>query len=90
MQSNNPQCFGDLSQVFPMTKDGLRHSPEKCLACEIKSQCLKTTIAGKNQSVMAAEKLERRYRAGRISFLQRWSQKKILHNRLNNKGHAGA
>ncbi len=64
-----------------MSEDGLRHSPEKCMACEEKSQCLKTAIAGKNQIVVAEEKLDRAYQTGRVSFLQRWSKKKTLHNR---------
>lgn len=81
MKSNKLECYGDLDQVFPMSEDGLRHSPEKCMACEEKSQCLKTAIAGKNQIVVAEEKLDRAYQTGRVSFLQRWSKKKTLHNR---------
>lgn len=81
MQNADPQCFGNLEQVFPLTPDGLRHSPARCLACEVKSPCLKSALSGGNQQVVAAEKLDRRYRSGDISFLQRWSRKKVLHNR---------
>lgn len=63
-----------------MSPDGLRHSPEPCLACGVKTNCLKTAIAGKNQIVIAVEKLDRGYQAGDISFLQRWSRRKLLYH----------
>lgn len=84
MNMNQPDCFGDLDRVFPLTSDGLRHSPDGCLACEVKTLCLKTAIAGDKQVVMANERLDRAYRAGAISFLKRWSEKKRLHNILAN------
>ncbi len=85
MENDKPECFGDLEKVFPMSEDGLRHSPETCMACEEKTQCLKTAISGKNQVVVEEEKLDRGYRSGRVSFLERWSQKKALHNRRMKK-----
>ena len=78
MAHERPPCFGNLEQVFPITPDGLRHSPERCLVCEAKTSCLKTAITAENQMLMAAEKLDRGYQAGNISFLQRWSRKKLL------------
>ncbi len=90
MQSTKPHCFGDLEQVFPMTQDGLRHSPARCLACEVKSPCLKSAVAGRNRHVVAAEKLDRRYQSGDVSFLQRWSRKKVLHNRLTDNLQTGS
>jgi hypothetical protein len=85
MTHEQPACFGDLEQVFPMTADGLRHSPDRCLACSEKTLCLKAAVAGNNQVVMAGEKLDRIYNAGNMSFLQRWSQKKILHHQTLKK-----
>jgi hypothetical protein len=78
-------CFGNLEQVFPMTPDGLRHSPEGCLACEVKTSCLKTALTGENQMLMAAEKLDRGYQSGDISFLQRWSRKKLFYHQSREK-----
>jgi len=81
VENGKPECFGDLEQVFPMSEDGLRHSPEACLACDEKTQCLKTALAGNNRMVVEEEKLDRGYKSGRISFLERWAKKKALHNR---------
>ena len=85
MENNRPECFGDIEQVFPLAEDGLRHSPEKCLACDEKTVCLKTAIAGKNRVQFEEEKLDRAYKAGNVSFLQRWSKKKTLHKRKEKK-----
>lgn len=79
MNANNLQCFGDLDQVFPMTADGLRHSPEKCMQCPEKTSCLKTALTGQKQNTVAEEKLQRAYQSGNISFFQRWLAKKTLH-----------
>ncbi len=81
MENDKPECFGDLEQVFPMADDGLRHSPEHCIACAEKTACLRTAISGKNQAVVEEEKIDRAYTAGRIPFLERWARKKSLHNR---------
>lgn len=81
MNSIKPKCFGDLDHVFPMTDDGLRRSPEECMACDEKVRCLKTAVAGRNRLVVEEEKLDREYQSGNISFLERWSRKKTLHNR---------
>lgn len=86
MNMKRPDCFGDLDRVFPMTPDGLRHSPEDCLTCNEKASCLKTAIAGDQQMVMASERLDRAYRAGTISFFQRWSKKKRIHKSLTDRG----
>jgi hypothetical protein len=80
MSYEDPECFGILEQVFPKTGSGLRRSPERCLACSSKTRCLKEAVGGNNQTVMTMEKLDRTYKAGNISFLQRWSQKKLLND----------
>ncbi|MFO8111561.1 MAG: hypothetical protein R6T92_03535 [Desulfosalsimonadaceae bacterium] len=85
MEKEKPECFGILEKVFPLSPDGLRHSPEKCMACGEKTQCLKTAIAGENRVVVEEEKLDRVYQSGRISFLERWAKKKMLHNRRTKK-----
>ena len=81
MNKDKPGCFGVLDQVFPMTKDGLRHSPEKCMACSERFLCLKAAMEGGDQVIVEEEKLRRAHEAGQVSFLERWSKKKMLHNR---------
>lgn len=78
MENGRPDCFGDLEQVFPLSEDGLRHSPEKCLSCAEKTRCLKTAMDGENRVLMEEERVDRAYQSGRISFLMRWSKKKTL------------
>ena len=42
-----PSCFGELDIVFPECEDGFRCSPETCLACEHKTECLRVAMKGK-------------------------------------------
>ncbi len=74
----HPSCFGILDSVFPSGPDGLRHSPEKCMVCSLKTECLRNAIKGSSGMKVEEEKLERTYKAGRISFLKRWSRKKQM------------
>jgi hypothetical protein len=74
-----PPCFGDLNKVFPLREDGFRVSPEQCLQCRHKTQCLKTAIGEAGGYRVREEMIDRAYRGGVIGFLQRWSQKKSIH-----------
>jgi len=76
-----PYCFGKLENVFPMGDDGLRHTPESCLPCLYKTECLKTALKNTGGVKVREEKVDRAYAAGMISFFERWSQKKELHRR---------
>jgi hypothetical protein len=80
-----PQCFGNLAIVFPMQADGLRVTPEECLRCVRKTECLRTAMAHRNGLRVREEMLERAYRGGVISFFQRWSQKKSIHRLKQDK-----
>lgn len=80
-----PECFGVLDLVFPLGEDGLRQTPEVCLACDHKTACLKTAIDGGGGLAVESEKLDRAYRAGRISFFERWARKKSIHRRRARK-----
>jgi hypothetical protein len=73
-----PECFGNLKKVFPMGKDGLRHTPEDCLACLHKTQCLRFAIKSKDGLRVKQERVDRAYHSGRIGFFERWSKKKSL------------
>lgn len=76
-----PECFGRLELVFPLTEDGLRHTPEACMACNAKTGCLRRAM-GKAEGLRVKEELvDRSYRAGSIGFLARWSRKKDINRK---------
>ena len=73
-----PYCFGELDTVFPMAEDGLRHTPESCLVCFCKTDCLRAAVKGPEGVKVQEEQVERAYSSGTISFVERWSRKKAL------------
>jgi hypothetical protein len=73
-----PACFGDLDTVFPKGEDGLRHSPEACMACAHKTECLRSAMQGGQGLRVREETVDRAYASGRLSFFERWSRKKEL------------
>ena len=79
--NERPYCFADLETVFPLGEDGLRHSPESCMVCHCKTECLRAALAGPDGDQVKREHLERREEAGTVGFLGRWSRKKQLHRR---------
>ena len=81
---NLPSCFGHLDTVFPMGKDGLRLTPERCFKCEEKTGCLRTAMAGAKGLDVKEEAVERAKRSGVIGFMERWSKKKSLRQRKKN------
>jgi hypothetical protein len=81
--SKRPECFGQLDIVFPMGEDGLRHSPETCLECLEKTDCLRTGLKGQAGLRVQEEHVDRSYNSGMIGFAQRWSQKKAITRRKN-------
>ncbi len=76
---NNPYCFGKLHIVFPKGEDGLRHSPESCMMCYCKTECLRKALATKEGLEVEDEKVKRAYQSGTMGFLERWSRKKSLY-----------
>jgi hypothetical protein len=75
-----PECFAELETVFPMGEDGLRHTPESCLACLHKTECLRAAVQGRDGLKIQEERIDRAYRSGRISFFERWSKKKKINH----------
>ena len=73
-----PECFGVMDRVFPITEDGLRHSPPSCMACAFKTECLGTAIRRPAGVVVQEELVDRAYESKTISFIERWSKKKYL------------
>ena len=84
--TKRPECFGQLDTVFPMGEDGLRHSPETCLECLHKTDCLRTGLKGEAGLKVHEEHVDRSYDSGMIGFVERWSQKKAIGRRKNVPG----
>jgi hypothetical protein len=77
-QKKFPPCFGDLDTVFPLGEEGLRQSPESCMPCCYKTQCLRKAMAQKGGITVREEMVDRAYASGVMGFLDRWSRKKAL------------
>ena len=78
-EGRRPECFGDLEIVFPLGADGLRHSPEHCLACAEKTDCLRQAVGSQSGDKVREEAVDRAYEAGVIGFFDRWARKKALY-----------
>jgi hypothetical protein len=77
-QKKFPPCFGDLETVFPLGEEGLRHSPESCLPCCYKTECLRKAMTREDGIKVREEMVDRAYAAGVMGFFGRWSRKKAL------------
>ncbi|RJP75923.1 MAG: hypothetical protein C4522_19490 [Desulfobacteraceae bacterium] len=80
-----PACFGKLDIVFPKKDDGLRHSPESCMPCFYKTECLRSAIDGSDGVQVKEERTDRAYESGLIGFFERWSTKKELNRKKQKK-----
>jgi hypothetical protein len=79
--NRRPYCFADLETVFPMQANGLRETPPACMVCHCKTECLRAAMRGHGGETVEEERVDRAYRAGAMSFLDRWSRKKSLHRK---------
>ena len=84
-KKERPYCFADLETVFPIGADGLRHSPESCMVCHCKTECLKEAIGSGSGDQVKAEMVDRAYDSGQVGFLERWSRRKALHRRSKSR-----
>lgn len=85
-KNEHPNCFGDLDIVFPMNENGLRMSPETCLACEHKTICLRDALQNSQKGHdVKHEHVDRAYESGMIGFWERWSRKKSLNRYTQDK-----
>jgi len=80
-----PACFGELETVFPKSRNGLRNTPETCLACRHKTECLRSAMEGAGGLKIREEFIDRAYASGRIGFMERWLKKKAIQRSLENK-----
>ena len=85
LDKNFPACFGELETVFPKSRNGLRNTPEACLVCRHKTECLKSAIDGIGGLKVREEFVDRAYTSGTIGFMERWSKKKDIQRRLEKK-----
>ena len=76
-----PYCYGKLECVFPMGESGLRETPESCLVCYCKTECLRTAMQTEDGAQVKEERIDRAYAAGIMGFFERWSRKKALRQR---------
>jgi len=77
--NDKPECYGKLDCVFPLSDDGLRQSPDKCMfECGLKTDCLREAIATQRGIELQEKQVKKNYESGMTSFFQRWSAKKSL------------
>ncbi|MEW6076699.1 MAG: hypothetical protein AB1724_02685 [Thermodesulfobacteriota bacterium] len=76
--ASRPSCYGQLDKVFPMQADGLRRTPEPCVPCPHKTECLREAAEGRGRLAMAEERINRAYASGSMGFFDRWLQKKTI------------
>ncbi len=88
-EEQRPDCYGMLATVFPLGADGLRHTPQHCLACRLKTACLRQAMSGGAGLEVREEVVDRAYRAGALGFWSRWSRKKDLHRRRTMASRSG-
>jgi hypothetical protein len=84
-KKERPACFGKLDIVFPQTEEGLRSTPESCFPCYYKTECLKQAMESSEGLTVQEEKIDRAYESGIISFLERWSRKKFIQQRIKDE-----
>ncbi len=80
-----PYCFGKLENVFPMGENGLRNTPESCMVCIYKTECLRSVMAKTEGLKVRNEKVDRAYASGMMGFFERWSRKKDIHRKIRKK-----
>ena len=80
-----PECFGQLDTVFPKGEKGLRDTPEACLECLSKTDCLRRALEGPDGLKVKEEFVDRAYVSGRIRFCERRAKKKDLYRRIKKK-----
>lgn len=81
-KKERPACFGILENVFPKRTDGMRITPESCFPCFFKTECLRQALEGLDGLTIQEENIDRAYQSGMISFLERWSKKKLIQQKI--------
>jgi hypothetical protein len=79
------KCFGILERVFPMGPGGLREVPEGCLNCSDRTACLREALQTPEGFAVRGEVLDRQGPRGVVGRLRRWSHRKELDRRIQEK-----
>lgn len=82
---DRPYCYGKLENVFPMGKDGLRNTPESCMVCIYKTECLRAAMQNPEGLKVKQEKIDRAYESGLMGFFERWARRKEIDRRMKKK-----
>lgn len=85
MSNLKKECFGILANVFPLGKEGLREVATGCMDCSEKVACLREALDTEQGLKFRGEVLDRSQSSGFLSRLKKWSEKKDLSRRLNQK-----
>jgi len=85
LNNESPECFGELNMVFPKGDDDLRHTPESCMPCPVKTGCLRAAMAGLDGLRVREEFTDKAYQSGRIGFMERWLRKKEFSRKTKKK-----
>ncbi|RJX36445.1 MAG: hypothetical protein C4525_00905 [Desulfarculus sp.] len=80
--SSRPECFGDLSRVFPSGQDGLREVSARCWDCRLRVECLRAAASKRDgREQLEQERASRGEPEGVAGFLRRWSRLKTASRR---------
>ncbi|MDY0360583.1 MAG: hypothetical protein RBR08_03935 [Desulforegulaceae bacterium] len=81
MDNKKPKCFGDLDIVFPMSKEGYRKTPDNCINCSFKKECICLALDSEKGIEKKSEMIDASYESGNINFFARWAKKKSVENK---------
>ena len=85
-KKDNPECFGILEKVFPMTDNGFRQTPQNCFDfCPLKTKCLEYAMTTKDGAKLEEEIIKKGTQSGTINFFERWSRKKQAYKKLHKR-----
>lgn len=79
------ECFGILDNVFPTGKEGLREIVPGCFDCPDKKPCLQEALNTEQGLIFRSEIINRSPSSGLADRFKRWSEKKNLSRRLQQK-----
>ena len=78
-------CFGILDNVFPPGKEGLREIVQNCFECPDRILCLQEALNTPQGLMFRSEVINRYPASGLVGRLKRWSEKKEISRRLEQK-----
>jgi hypothetical protein len=78
-------CFGELNQVFPMGREGLREVTSSCFGCSELKACLEAALSTRQGLALRLEALDRGGPVGIVGRVKHWSERKDLVRRMKAK-----